>query len=1181
LKDTLNRLARGEFQTALPTLGLSVEGIAENICAGDLREWELNITSDRASLKGLVYSDNPRVVPEEDGFGGSQVVLHYKVDAAGLLPGDVLEGHFSFVTNGGSRQVPYCFKVVNKVVDSSIGAIHNLFHFANLVQVSEDEACRVFLRDDFESIFIKNDLETGAVYRNLKGGSDVRQAMEEFLIAVRKKQPVAISVKGKESIRHYDAMGEDYHDVIVLEKNTWGYARLKASCDADFIRLDKNEFTTDDFLGNSFELGFLIVHERLHAGNNYAGITISTGSGEVLWQLEVTHCGREPEAELRDSLLKKKSAVDITMAYIAYRTGRMSFGEWAEMMGRAIDDALAHSGDVRPYRLMQAQLYCMLDRRAQAGEIIDQVRDLVLDDEHSLLYPYYLYVSTLYERNQEYTAKAAAIMHRMYERGERSWQLLWMLFYVDGSYDRNKSLKLARIKELFHGGCHSPVMYLEACEIINEQPVLLRVFDEFERQVINFGCRHDIIHERLAAQICEMGAREKNVSRTYLRGLKALYDRFGTDQILTVLCEHMIRGQMTGPEFFPVYELGVLRGLRITRLFECYMDSLVPYYEGPLPKLLLMYFSHENQLTDSQKAYLYVNVIQNFREDDPIRRSYLPQMEQFAIAQLQMGNISDNLVCIYKEMWDGSLIRKETALPVARLLFAYKLTCQCDGIDNVIVTHKELASETVAPVIDRVAYISMYTEGCSIAFEDSQGHRMANVHYELERLMEMPECVETVYELLPDDIYLSVYYYERSRKYKMCTVDEPYFWERLLNRMEISEMFARELVEVLVEHYHARSIDGSFSDELGMLLRRNVTARQSARLLEACIVHGLEREAQDIALGHGTMFVGGRKLYKLCRYLLDASGDEISGFLVKLCHDVFTLGQYDEAILGCLQMNFNGTTGEMLDIWEKCQGFEVNCYELSERLVGQIMFTGERNKALPRLFAYYYEEGAKERVVEAYLSNEAYMGFIRHADNDTNIYHIIESRLEYGEDVTDLCKLALLEDYSLRTGMDERTLNRARLLLTYFANKDMLFAFFGRFAAMGILPLKAMDKTVIEYRGNPGDRVVLHYLVGDSHEEFVEEPMKDVFMGIFTRTFTLFHGESIQYYITVEANGNVAKGEMETVGCSEDADKVGGRYGCLNDMLMSRDAHDIGNLNRLMKSYCVEDYMTRQLFKVR
>jgi hypothetical protein len=399
--------------------------------------------------------------------------------------------------------------------------------------------------------------------------------------------------------------------------------------------------------------------------------------------------------------------------------------------------------------------------------------------------------------------------------------------------------------------------------------------------------------------------------------------------------------------------------------------------------------------------------------------------------------------------------------------------------------------------------------------------------------------------------------------------------------MEISEMFARELVEVLVEHYHARSIDGSFSDELGMLLRRNVTARQSARLLEACIVHGLEREAQDIALGHGTMFVGGRKLYKLCRYLLDASGDEISGFLVKLCHDVFTLGQYDEAILGCLQMNFNGTTGEMLDIWEKCQGFEVNCYELSERLVGQIMFTGERNKALPRLFAYYYEEGAKERVVEAYLSNEAYMGFIRHADNDTNIYHIIESRLEYGEDVTDLCKLALLEDYSLRTGMDERTLNRARLLLTYFANKDMLFAFFGRFAAMGILPLKAMDKTVIEYRGNPGDRVVLHYLVGDSHEEFVEEPMKDVFMGIFTRTFTLFHGESIQYYITVEANGNVAKGEMETVGCSEDADKVGGRYGCLNDMLMSRDAHDIGNLNRLMKSYCVEDYMTRQLFKVR
>jgi len=47
--------------------------------------------------------------------------------------------------------------------------------------------------------------------------------------------------------------------------------------------------------------------------------------------------------------------------------------------------------------------------------------------------------------------------------------------------------------------------------IINAQPVLLRVLNQFEMQVINYGCRNDIISEKLAMQIADVVANEKNI----------------------------------------------------------------------------------------------------------------------------------------------------------------------------------------------------------------------------------------------------------------------------------------------------------------------------------------------------------------------------------------------------------------------------------------------------------------------------------------------------------------------------------------------------------------------------------------------------------------------------------------------------------------------------------------------
>ena len=52
------------------------------------------------------------------------------------------------------------------------------------------------------------------------------------------------------------------------------------------------------------------------------------------------------------------------------------------------------------------------------------------------------------------------------------------IVYIDGQIEHNKSIKLIRIKDSFNNGCTSPVMYIEALNIYNEQPDLLRVIEQ-------------------------------------------------------------------------------------------------------------------------------------------------------------------------------------------------------------------------------------------------------------------------------------------------------------------------------------------------------------------------------------------------------------------------------------------------------------------------------------------------------------------------------------------------------------------------------------------------------------------------------------------------------------------------------------------------------------------------------
>ena len=64
-------------------------------------------------------------------------------------------------------------------------------------------------------------------------------------------------------------------------------------------------------------------------------------------------------------------------------------------------------------------------------------------------------------------------------------------------------------------------------------------------------------------------------------------------------------------------------------------------------------------------------------------------------------------------------------------------------------------------------------------------------------------------------------------------------------------------------------------------------------------------------------------------------------------------------------------------------------------------------------------------------------------------------------------------------------------------------------------PYQLDDKTFVEYHADPSAKVTLYYALDaglGNQVKYQTEPLRDLYEGIFAKSFTLFYGETLQYY---------------------------------------------------------------------
>ena len=1115
MRDYINRLSRGNSIIKVPKLSCSEEQITMDIMCNTVATGSF-ICDATDKVYGMVYADNERVKILSEQFGGTHIITEYQVDASGLEENDEIEGTFTVVCNAGEKKIPFVFR------------------------------CMKENQDD-----IRNHVKTEAVVLHIDNEEN--------------------------TIIHKDE-AEQFECVLI--KSGTEETEIDIYADADFIELEKGSLSTDDFAGDRAVIKYIVNPQKMHAGNNYGYIHIVSYTQHLKINVSVI-CKKADESEDFEVRREEKLAqYKLTKLYLDFRMKKIKKEKWIAESMQTVDRIRGIKGTDVFYDIVQIQLLMASGREETATQIYNNIKKDIVGriGENVELYCYFLYVSTLIVREEEYTAQVLSQVKKFFENGYDTYRILWILFYLSTDSD-NKSIRLVRIKDVINSGCISPVMYIEAMNIINAQPVLLRVLNQFEMQVINYGCRNDIISEKLAMQIADVVANEKNININTLIILKKIYDKYEKDEILTVLVTQMVRMGMTGENCFEIYEKGVLRGLKITRLYEFYMASIKKDIKVRIPRIVLLYFTYDSGINYEWKSFLYANVVYNKAFYKDIYDSYEQMIELYLYEQLKAGCINNDLMYLYRQFLKPQLINNETAEYAVKLRFMYRVTADCSKVKAVIVKCGYMKEPAIYEMTGNDIYIPLYISNCSMAFICTDGViRRNTVNYEIEKILEEPLDITLLDEYDIEEPYIALFRADYCRKKHIYNADTPSIYKKAAMVKGVTYEYRQLINSWLIEYYKEYYEGETFNDEYSDLIKDGLHINTAQGLIEILLEYGMYYEARELMERYGYTIVPAGKMFKFIVHELTASVNKES-YKDILCEYVFRNHLYNELVLEYMVDNYNGSDKDMYRLWKSASDFGVNIKNLSERVISQYMFTQDKDyyDKLTQVFTDYYNKGASQLIAKAYIAYNSFLYFIKGKNVSDITFTVVKECYKDKIGIPVICLAAWLKKVSENI----KELNKpdikdtAQKILDELCAKEIIYDYYKRFNGVLNIPYNACGVTVIEYYGNPDNKVVINYKVNDA-KEYASAVMKCDNCGVFTYRLSLFYNDKVIYNYTIGTDTNTKEYNILYDNLNDGDNK--GRFDAINECLASEELRDMVTLKKLMESYAVEDYVTKQLF---
>ncbi len=1179
MRREVDRILEGEFNKDNHFLDFSIPRIELSVHGGEIYEGSFFIYGAEGRLtEGRVTSNRLRMKCLTESFTGSKEEISYQFDASGMNEGESVKGEFCIISNQGEYSVPYEITIVPLSIESSLGNIKNLFHFTNLAKTSYEEAVNLFYSEEFLQVFRGVDRQYYTVYRGLSGGEKREQNVEEFLLEIKKKQKVEFLIEETE-IR-IETPKENMEYKVVINRNGWGFSELMIKTEGDFLVLEKDMIRDEDFLGNCYRLPFYISQEHLHGGKNFGAIRLYNAYTDLTVSVLVytpSVRSRMPGALMR----RKHTVVELMQYYEAFRTKKISAASWMQETEKIIDRLLETDDKDISAKLFQAQLLITQERYSEADWVLEKSEALIEEQFDPALYCYYLYLTTLINREESYVDDIAEQVERIYTQNSDNWRIAWLLLYLSADYSKSPSKKWMVLEEHFKLGCISPVLYIEAFHLLAANPMLLMKLEGFDLQVLIYAMKKDLLNREIVEQIVYLSLKQKQYSEKVFVLLQKCYEIMPSDDVLRAVCTLLIKGNMAGSRYFKWYALSVERELRITRLYEYYMMSCELSEKVILPKMVLMYFAFDSSLDSLHNAFLYAYVHKNKDIYPELYENYREQIERFVVFQMLKGRNNKWLSYLYRNMITEGMITEETAKGLLEVLFIQRLLIHRKDIRRVAIVYEKKREETVFEVNSREVYLPVYGNDCRIFLEDGRGCRYCREQdYELERLLIPDKLAQMAAPYVSDDADFDLWMCERGRMLAAINDENAMIMKRIADCDILTGSLQKEVRLKLIHFFYDHDKMQELDDVLLCITQDMVDSRDYAEVIGFMIIRGMYEKAYEwirLKGGHG---IDAKSIMRLCSRLIAMEIAEPDDTLTSLVYMAFQAGKYDENLLKYLVLHYNGTVKSMRDIFKAAKSFCVDTYEISERILIQILYTGAYIGEKTEVFRDYISGGAKTDVELAFLSQSCFDYFVSEKVTDDYIIEDLNRVIARQEEIPLVCKLAYTRYYAENKRKIDEEISRCLVqFLKELLAREIYFPYFKEYADHIVFMRQFADKTMVQYKAEEGSRAVIHYLIEKDEGEYTKEEMKDMFGGICVKQFILFFGEKMQYYITEDDGEKEHLTESGTLDRSDtDREQKESKYNLINDIATGRALNDEDTMETLLYEYFEQEFIVKKLF---
>lgn len=822
------------------------------------------------------------------------------------------------------------------------------------------------------------------------------------------------------------------------------------------------------------------------------------------------------------------------------------------------------------YPLLDAYVMLREGRREEAGWTLRRYEKARLYQQKDMrVRAVFYYVFSLYREEDKATAASVSQLQKIYQKRPEEGLVAAFLLELDPKL-QDLQTRYMFLEKQFRAGTRNRLLYQEAWRLLKEDMALFTKLNAFTVQVFGWTASHGLLTEEAALTIARQAGRIRNWSPFKAGLLKACYQAHPSKETAGAVCAVYIRGHRTDGDAFVWYEKGVELDAKITNLYEYFMYALPEQYPQLLPKQVLLYFQYHNTLTGRQKADFYCNLVRYGTPGDPVCEEHRRRLQEYLLKQLMERRLNEQLAWLYGRCLLIETLDKDMLEALADLLFLRKLTCQDRRICQAEVSYEQLEDTFTAPLSGGCAYIPVYTPDAKITLIDSQGRRyQRTVPYELKRIMIEPGFLQKCAEKLKDHLGLNLYRLDGKGAHTLKNENISLAW-KLMEDDRLRESYQRKLkLEILAFERKCRRLE-KLDPRLEIDDPGSLGRREQADYIDALICLKEDEKAFRLLKETGCREVDARMLLKLLMRLTaeeKASRTELLPF----ARQVFAAGVYTEQIVGYLADDYEQDTKTLLAVWKAGKQFRMSLPKLEEQIIVQALFTENCVNEVFPVYLSMDDRGGDNLLGIAYLNYLGYQEFVKGADVPEGLFDSLEHHLIWDDSLAEAAVWCYLKQLSMLLLLSNVQRRLVQKWLKELAPKRRQFSFIQKLLPCMEEEIRPDDREVIEYRCDPSHRVVLHYVLeyhGKRSFDYVTERLYPVCGGIFTRSFILFYGERLTWFVTETAeDGTEISTECRTIENRREHFEGDGRYQRLCRMQRALDFRQERPLKRMMAEY--------------